>query len=94
MTLEHAPSRLELPHFSKLSPTTSSTFSVDPAALRAQHFTSNTSRKRTRGTATKTLNYVNNFICFLFAATVFAMIGIEASGHHGSTHSGTQEVQR
>jgi hypothetical protein len=40
------------------------------------------------------MNVVNNFICFLFAATVFAMIGIEASGHHGSTHSGTQEVQR
>jgi len=53
--------------------------------------TSNTSRKRTGGTATKTLNVVNNFICFLFAATAFAMIGIEASGHHGSNHSGTQE---
>jgi hypothetical protein len=34
---------------------------------------------------------INNAIAFLFAASVFAMIGIEASGHHGSTHSGTQE---
>jgi hypothetical protein len=94
MTLEHAPSQPALPHFLKLSPTTSSTFSVDPAALKAQRSTLNTSRKRTRGTATKTINVVNNFICFLFAATAFAMIGIEASGHHGSTHSGTQQVQQ
>ena len=52
---------------------------------------SNTSRRRTRGTATKTMRCINNAIAFLFAASVFAMIGIEASGHHGSTHSGTQE---
>jgi len=53
---------------------------------------SNTSRKRTNGTATKrTLNYVNNFICFLFVATAFAMIGIEAGKQPASTHSGTQE---
>ena len=52
---------------------------------------SNTSQRRTRGTATKTMRCINNAIAFLFAASVFAMIGIEASGHHGSTHSGTQE---
>lgn len=50
----------------------------------------NTSRKRTRGTATKTMNRINNLIAFLFAAAVFAMIGIEASAHNGSNHSGTQ----
>jgi len=33
---------------------------------------------------------LNNLLCCLIAAGAFAMIGIEASGHHGSTHSGTQ----
>lgn len=43
------------------------------------------------------INRLNNAICCLIAASVFAMIGLEASGHHGSTHSGTQpavEVRR
>ena len=53
---------------------------------------SNTSRRRTRGTATNhRLNVVNNFICFLFAASAFAMIGIEASRQPATTHSGSQE---
>jgi hypothetical protein len=36
------------------------------------------------------INRINNAICLLVVAAVFAMIGLEASGHHGSTHSGTQ----
>jgi len=41
------------------------------------------------------INRINNAICFLIAAAAFAMIGLEASGHHGMTHSGTQvEVRR
>ena len=79
-----------LPHFTKLPATTSQSFSTSPApvAIRRQP------RVRRQRKQNKTLNIVNNFICFLFAATAFAMIGIEASGHHGSTHSGAQEVQR
>jgi hypothetical protein len=29
---------------------------------------------------------------FVIAAWAFAMLGIEAGAHHGSTHSGTQPV--
>ncbi len=79
-----------LPHFTKLSPTASQSFSATPAPVAARR----QPRVRKQRKQNKTINVVNNFICFLFAATVFAMIGIEASGHHGSTHSGTQEVQR
>jgi len=31
-----------------------------------------------------------NIACFLIAAAGFAFIGLEATAHHGSTHSGTQ----
>ena len=31
-----------------------------------------------------------NIACFLIAAAAFAFIGLEATAHHGSTHSGTQ----
>lgn len=79
-----------LPHFTKLSPTTSQTFSATPKPAVMQR----KPRVRKQRKQNRTLNVVNNFICFLFAATAFAMIGIEASGHHGSTHSGTQEIQR
>ena len=79
-----------LPNFTKLSPTASQSFSTNPAPIAVQR----KPRVRKQRKQNKTINVVNNFICFLFAATAFAMIGIEASGHHGSTHSGTQEVQR
>lgn len=79
-----------LPHFTKLSPTTSQTFSTTSVPVNVQR----KPRVRKQRKQNKTLNVVNNFICFLFAATVFAMIGIEASGHHGSSHSGTQQVQQ
>ena len=79
-----------LPHFTKLSPTASQSFSATPISVAVQR----KPRVRKQRKQNKTLNVVNNFICFLFVATAFAMIGIEASGHHGSTHSGTQEVQR
>lgn len=36
------------------------------------------------------MNRLNNAICLLIVTAVFAMIGLDASGHHGSTHSGTQ----
>ena len=36
------------------------------------------------------INRINNAICLLIAAAVFAMIGIEASNQAGATHSGTQ----
>lgn len=39
------------------------------------------------------MNRINNIICCVIAAAVFAMIGLEANGHHGSTHSGTQELR-
>lgn len=35
---------------------------------------------------------LNNAIAFLFAAAVFAMIGIEYGNQPGYTHSGTQQV--
>ena len=79
-----------LPHFSKLPATTSQSFSATPAPVVARR----QPRTRKQRKQNKTLNIVNNFICFLFAATAFAMIGIEASGHHGTTHSGTQEIKR
>lgn len=37
---------------------------------------------------------IANFICLLIAATAFAVIGLDAAAHHGSTHSGTQEYVR
>jgi len=40
------------------------------------------------------MNRINNAICLLIAAATFTMIGVEACQFHGSTHSGTQEVQR
>jgi len=41
------------------------------------------------------INRINNPICFLIAAAVFAMIGLEAGNQPGMTHSGTQlEVRR
>ena len=40
-------------------------------------------------------NFINNAICALITASVFAMIGIEAGNQPGMTHSGTQvEVRR
>jgi hypothetical protein len=36
------------------------------------------------------INRINNTICFLVVAAVFAMIGIEAGIQPGMTHSGTQ----
>lgn len=35
-------------------------------------------------------NKLANAFCFLIAAATFAFIGLEATAHHGSTHSGTQ----
>ena len=40
------------------------------------------------------IDRINNAICLLVAAAVFAMIGIDATAHHGATHSGTQQVVR
>lgn len=40
------------------------------------------------------INHINNAICCLIAATVFAMIGVESGAHHSPTHSGTQQVVR
>ena len=40
------------------------------------------------------INHINNGICCLIAAAVFAMIGIESGAHHSPTHSGTQQVVR
>jgi hypothetical protein len=42
----------------------------------------------------KTMNRINNAICLLFATAAFAMIGLEAAGHHASNHSGTQSFSR
>jgi len=36
------------------------------------------------------INHINNAICCLIAAAVFAMIGIESGAHHQPTHCGTQ----
>ena len=35
-------------------------------------------------------NKLANAACFLIAAAAFAFIGLDATAHHGSTHSGTQ----
>jgi len=41
------------------------------------------------------INRINNAICLLIVAAVFAMIGIEAGNQPGMTHSGTQlEVRK
>ena len=43
------------------------------------------------------INRISNVFCFLIAAAVFAMIGIEAGNLPAMTHSGTQsyvEVRR
>ena len=40
------------------------------------------------------INHINNAICCLIAASVFAMIGVESCAHHSPTHSGTQQVVR
>jgi hypothetical protein len=36
------------------------------------------------------INRINNAICLLIVASVFAMIGIESGAHHGTNHTGTQ----
>ena len=36
------------------------------------------------------IDRINNAICLLIAAAVFAMIGIEYGSQAGATHSGTQ----
>lgn len=38
------------------------------------------------------IDRINNAICFVIVAAVFAMIGLEATAHHGTTHSGTQPM--
>lgn len=40
------------------------------------------------------INRINNAICLLIVASVFAMIGIESGNQPGMTHSGTQQVVR
>lgn len=53
---------------------------------------------RRRGTASLThghpvttmITRINNAICFLVVAAVFAMIGIEAGNQASATHSGNQ----
>jgi len=35
-----------------------------------------------------------NLFCFVIAAAAFAMIGLDATAHHGTTHSGAQEYVR
>lgn len=40
------------------------------------------------------INHINNAICLFIAASVFAMIGIDAGNQPGMTHSGTQQVVR
>lgn len=35
-------------------------------------------------------NKLTNLACFIIAAATFAFIGLDATAHHGSTHSGTQ----
>lgn len=38
------------------------------------------------------IDRINNTICLLMAAAVFAMIGLDAGAHHGTSHSGTQPL--
>jgi hypothetical protein len=52
------------------------------------------SPKRPHRTDGRIMNAINNAICCLIAASVFAMIGIESGAHHAPTHSGTQQVVR
>lgn len=41
------------------------------------------------------IDRINNTLCLLVVAAVFAMIGIEAGNQPGMTHSGTQvEVRK
>jgi hypothetical protein len=43
------------------------------------------------------IDRINNAICLLIVAAVFAMIGLEAGNQAGASHSGTQsyvEVRR
>lgn len=40
------------------------------------------------------MNRINNVICCLITAAVFAMIGIESGNQTSPTHSGTQQVVR
>lgn len=40
------------------------------------------------------MNRINNILCFVVVAAVFAMIGIEAGNQPGQTHSGTQQYIR
>lgn len=40
------------------------------------------------------INRINNTICFVIVAAVFAMIGIESGNQAGATYSGTQQVVR
>jgi hypothetical protein len=39
-----------------------------------------------------TTRRLGDVCAFVIAAWAFAMLGIEAAAHHGSTHSGTQPV--
>jgi hypothetical protein len=52
------------------------------------------SPQRPHRTDDRIMNAINNAICCLIAASVFAMIGIESGAHHSPTHSGTQQVVR
>jgi hypothetical protein len=52
------------------------------------------SAQRPHRTDGRIMNRINNAICCLIAASVFAMIGIESGAHHSPTHSGTQQVVR
>jgi hypothetical protein len=40
------------------------------------------------------IDRINNAICCLIVAAVFAMIGVESGAHHSPTHSGTQQMVR
>ena len=40
------------------------------------------------------MNTLNNVLCCMIAAAVFAMIGLEAGNQATTTHSGTQELIR
>jgi len=35
-------------------------------------------------------NKLANLACFAIAASFFALLAVDATAHHGSTHSGTQ----
>lgn len=40
------------------------------------------------------IDRINNAICLLIVASVFAMIGVEAGNQPTATHSGTQQEVR